>query len=411
MTCDRLSRWIQDDEALQAAMPADLAVHLEQCEGCRQVWAARQRWHEGFLSLEPAPDIRERIEAGCLARLARSSQPSPAVTSGQPLPAPVARDAPPAGRGTDVSRRPPGRQEGLADRVSVGTGPTWLPALLAAFSGQRLAVAGGMAVVLILLLAWSGRSTPDLQPPVPPGSPQAVLPGAGRSAAAPVADVPAPTLTGEGTTPAAPATLVPGTAFAVADGGRGLLSYPDGSEVRLLPGTRGTIGAGGLTLARGDTRFSMRKQGRQFVIETPTVMLGIRGTDFRVHLREGEAKVVLTEGALRVDAVASGVAGVDLRAGQIVIATRQGLAVRPVETGDLDPRLAAAPPAPARPTTGGDPGPVDAGPVVGPDPAEPEPVGPPDPAVTPAASPGGPDPAPPGGKDQDGNLDDLLRVE
>ncbi len=107
-------------------------------------------------------------------------------------------------------------------------------------------------------------------------------------------------LTGTGTVPAAPVRLKAGDHFACGEKGIGLLTYPDGTYLKILPSCEGQLTNDGLRLKKGEAWVAYRKKNGRFIISTPYSTIGIRGTDFGLFVGTETFRLVLIAGIVEV---------------------------------------------------------------------------------------------------------------
>ncbi|MFC1744157.1 FecR domain-containing protein [Candidatus Riflebacteria bacterium] len=83
---------------------------------------------------------------------------------------------------------------------------------------------------------------------------------------------------------------------------RALLVYSDGTRFKIKPMTSLEIMPNGLRLMTGNVWFQVVKRGKQFEIETPTMIAGIRGTifDIAVHPNKAISDIQVFKGAVSI---------------------------------------------------------------------------------------------------------------
>ncbi len=150
----------------------------------------------------------------------------------------------------------------------------------------------------------------------------------------------------EGAAAAAGAMVAPGQRLTTATASSAVLQLGDGSRVKLTPGSDTTLAehrrfdlkpnatagdgsgdsvfASTMRLLRGGVEVLATKvlRAKPLEVETPTAVIGVRGTEYRVHLDEAAETVNTTttgtevlDGRVRAD-VAQSTAGADVAAGQ-----------------------------------------------------------------------------------------------
>lgn len=130
--------------------------------------------------------------------------------------------------------------------------------------------------------------------------------------------------------------LQPGQSLATAANSSAVLLLGDGSRVKLVPLSETTLQehrrfglrpnaqasapqeglfAATMRLVRGGIEVLAAKVRRAKPLEvtTPTAVIGVRGTEYRVHLQDGVSNTEVLEGRVRADAV--GASGADVAAG------------------------------------------------------------------------------------------------
>ncbi|MBF0498613.1 MAG: FecR domain-containing protein [Candidatus Riflebacteria bacterium] len=84
-------------------------------------------------------------------------------------------------------------------------------------------------------------------------------------------------------------------------GARGELAYSDGTLMRMKSGTKIEIQALSLKVFKGQSWFKFTKRGTEFLIETPSLVAGIRGTKFDITVApRGTTVLAVTEGKVAV---------------------------------------------------------------------------------------------------------------
>lgn len=103
--------------------------------------------------------------------------------------------------------------------------------------------------------------------------------------------------------------LVDGDTVITGAGGLAVLSYGDGSEIRVMEKSRVRIGSvtvrdsGSVSVISGaiNARFQKLARGSERKVVTPTTVCSVRGTDFLVGVSDGaDSRVEMKEGALEV---------------------------------------------------------------------------------------------------------------
>ena len=96
---------------------------------------------------------------------------------------------------------------------------------------------------------------------------------------------------------------------------KAVLNYSDGTVMRIKPRTLIEVQPLSLKVFKGKTWYKFTKRGTEFRIETPTLVAGIRGTEFEVAVTSRKkASVSVMEGAVAVKSKA-GKKGLLLRPG------------------------------------------------------------------------------------------------
>lgn len=96
---------------------------------------------------------------------------------------------------------------------------------------------------------------------------------------------------------------------------RATLAYTDGTTMRIKERTLVEVQPMSIKVFKGKTWYKFTKRGTEFRIETPTLVAGIRGTEFEVAVSSRKkASVSVVEGAVAVNSVAQG-RGLVLRPG------------------------------------------------------------------------------------------------
>ena len=145
-----------------------------------------------------------------------------------------------------------------------------------------------------------------------------------------------PILSGFETTPPAPSSLKEGDLFSTSDEGFGEINYPDGTYFKFKGKTQGQIVSSGLRIKKGDLWLSFRKQNKVFKIETPTNILGVRGTQFSLKVMDNVLVVGLTEGMLEVSPKINGAKPFILTGGQTLEIISGKIDVHPIRPNDID---------------------------------------------------------------------------
>lgn len=124
--------------------------------------------------------------------------------------------------------------------------------------------------------------------------------------------------------------IVTGTGFA-------LLTYPRGTLVRLMPGTRFTLredmGNDAFHLLAGSAHFEVTRSNRSYLVRTPVAVISVLGTSFEVehrpdvrrHLGDGETRVSVISGEVQISRPQSGRAPVSMKAGKRVQVNGQSM--------------------------------------------------------------------------------------
>lgn len=102
--------------------------------------------------------------------------------------------------------------------------------------------------------------------------------------------------------PAGHEVNLPGEFTAKTDAaGKALIVFGDAAKILLKPNTEAKVGPGTLAIRQGDTWMRFTKRGSEFKIKTPSAVLGIRGTSFKVRVEEGGlTEVSLIEGEVAI---------------------------------------------------------------------------------------------------------------
>ena len=97
---------------------------------------------------------------------------------------------------------------------------------------------------------------------------------------------------------------------------RAVLKYADGTEMRIQPRTLVEVQPMSIRVFKGKTWYRFVKRGSEFRIETPTLVAGIRGTEFEVAVTSRQKSFVMVlEGAVAVNNVGAESGGMLLRPG------------------------------------------------------------------------------------------------
>ena len=93
------------------------------------------------------------------------------------------------------------------------------------------------------------------------------------------------------------------------------LVYADGTTMRIKERTLVEVQPMSIKVFKGKTWYKFTKRGTEFRIETPTLVAGIRGTEFEVAVSSRKkASISVMEGAVAVNSIAKG-KGMVLRPG------------------------------------------------------------------------------------------------
>ncbi len=97
---------------------------------------------------------------------------------------------------------------------------------------------------------------------------------------------------------------------------KAVLRYSDGTTMRIKPRTMVELQPLTIKVFKGKTWYKFTKRGTEFRIETPTLVAGIRGTEFEVAVTSRKkASVSVLEGAVAVSSKATRRGGMLLRPG------------------------------------------------------------------------------------------------
>ncbi|MDD3146904.1 MAG: FecR family protein [Candidatus Riflebacteria bacterium] len=88
---------------------------------------------------------------------------------------------------------------------------------------------------------------------------------------------------------------------------KAVLVYGDGTNMRIKERTLVEVQPMSIKVFKGKTWYKFTKRGTEFRIETPTLVAGIRGTEFEVAVSSRKkASVSVVEGAVAVSSIARG---------------------------------------------------------------------------------------------------------
>ncbi len=88
---------------------------------------------------------------------------------------------------------------------------------------------------------------------------------------------------------------------------KAVLAYADGTNMRIKERTLVEVQPMSIKVFKGKTWYKFTKRGTEFKIETPTLIAGIRGTEFEVAVSSRKkSSISVVEGAVAVSSVASG---------------------------------------------------------------------------------------------------------
>jgi|GEM_PF-683409 len=94
------------------------------------------------------------------------------------------------------------------------------------------------------------------------------------------------------------------------------LLYGDGTAMRIKPLTMVEVQLNSLKIFKGQSWFKFTKRGTEFVIETPSLVAGIRGTVFDVSVSSrGRSVLSVMEGAVAIKGKSSTASEVTVKAG------------------------------------------------------------------------------------------------
>jgi hypothetical protein len=97
---------------------------------------------------------------------------------------------------------------------------------------------------------------------------------------------------------------------------KAVLCYSDGTTMRIKPRTLIEVQPLSLKVFKGKTWYKFTKRGSEFRIETPTLVAGIRGTEFEVAVSSRKkSSVSVMEGAVAVKSRYAGRGGLLLKPG------------------------------------------------------------------------------------------------
>ncbi|HNW35633.1 MAG TPA: FecR family protein [Candidatus Ozemobacteraceae bacterium] len=143
-------------------------------------------------------------------------------------------------------------------------------------------------------------------------------------------------LSGTGTTPPAPANLEMNARFSCASSGNGTLTYSDGTHLNIQGTCEGQIIANGVQIKTGNVWVAYRKIGQHFAVRTPFAVIGVRGTDFGVHVDKDSLSVVLVKGTVEITPTKPGNNPVTLSPGQTFFLESGTTGTRPSTASDLE---------------------------------------------------------------------------
>lgn len=143
-------------------------------------------------------------------------------------------------------------------------------------------------------------------------------------------------MTGLDTVPQSPSILNVNDYFSCGTNGNAHLKYSDGTTIDFLPDSHGQVLVNGLRIKEGELWVAYRKKGSKFVINTPTAIIGIRGTDFGLSVKPSELKIILVNGSVEVIPARDEKNAVQMKPGQTLEIRNGVLGIRQSTTSDLD---------------------------------------------------------------------------
>ncbi len=107
--------------------------------------------------------------------------------------------------------------------------------------------------------------------------------------------------------------------------------YNDGTVLKLMPNSEITFHKSFLRMKKGNVFYNFKKQGQKFKIFVPAVLVGVYGTKFSINvINDNTAEVALFSGSVDAKALYGNKKKVKLTAGNMLIATRDGILKGPM---------------------------------------------------------------------------------
>lgn len=113
--------------------------------------------------------------------------------------------------------------------------------------------------------------------------------------------------------------LYPGDLIETLREARARLDYPDGTQMRIKPRTLVEVQPNSLRVFKGRTWYRFVRRGSEFRIETPTLVAGIRGTEFEIAVNSRKRSYLM---------VMSGAVAVECRNSNTKLLLREGFATQ-----------------------------------------------------------------------------------
>ncbi|MBI3891284.1 MAG: FecR domain-containing protein [Candidatus Wallbacteria bacterium] len=261
---EKLTDFVEGE--LSGADQARVAAHLGGCDGCKAEVRSLQAL---FQTIGELPDLSPPAEAAgrVMARIRARSGRTPAQ--------------PPASGWLGWLRTRPAQAAGLAVLI--------------------------LALGLMGLRLRSGHAVHEQVAGVPSGVKLEVSAGKANV---------------EGAAAATGALLAEGGLLEVSDDFKGRLVYPDGTAIKVRPGTAVRVFSHSLGLKQGQVWLKVKKGGGGFQVETPQAVVAVRGTVFGVDSGPDQTQVQVEEGAVEVKTQSDSVM---LSTGQGVKVTAAGI--------------------------------------------------------------------------------------
>ncbi len=123
-----------------------------------------------------------------------------------------------------------------------------------------------------------------------------------------------------------PTDIMNNTRVKTGDGVKAKVIYNDGTEIKISGNSEIKFKKNMIRMKKGNSKYSFKKQGKQFKVITPTMLMGVFGTTFSVSVPEtSRSSVSLLEGSIEAKALFGNKKSVMLKPGQMVNADKNGL--------------------------------------------------------------------------------------